>query len=177
MLTEADFAKSSSEANHVDARLGETLQMGADHRNAHKDLESSTESLKAVWIIDPTGPCLYKLVVDNRFLGFDQNLFATFFLGMQAFAECIGNEDAVRLDLKSISFSFHKGPRATVVAVTDRGVDVSQLLTKVSLAADEIISRAQTSAYNPFIPTDVLQLEGDLAPRIKRIVFETEVVE
>lgn len=151
--------------------------MGTGRRNIHQDLVSSTESLKAVWIIDPTGPCLYKLVIDNRFLGFDQNLFATFFVGMQTFAECIANEDAVRLDLQTISFSFHKGPRATVVAVTDRGVDISQLLTKVGLAADEIISRAQTCAYNPFIPTDILQLENDLAPKIKRIVFETEVVE
>jgi hypothetical protein len=151
--------------------------MNTSRGNIDEELASSTESLKALWIIDPTGPCLYKLVIDERFLGFDQNLFATFFVGMQTFAECIGNEDAVRLDLQTISFSFHKGPRATVVAVADRGVDISQLLAKVSLAVDEIISRAQTCVYNPFIPTDMLQLEDDLAPRIKRVVFETEVAE
>ncbi len=144
--------------------------------NLRQDL-MSTESLKALWIIDPTGMCLYRLVLDKRFLGYDQNLFATFFVGMQTFAECICSEDAVHLDLNNISFSLLKGPKATVVAATDRGVHVSQLLRKVSLAVDEIISRPETCAFNPFIPTDMLQLQDDLAPRIKSIIFEAEIAE
>nr|MDO8134200.1 hypothetical protein [Candidatus Njordarchaeum guaymaensis] len=140
----------------------------------NSDLGPADNSLRALWIVEPAGPCLHRVVIDNRFLKYDENLFGGFFVALQAFAQCIESDEAQRLDLKDMTFAFVKSPRAIVAGVSDKGVDVTPLLARVSQAFNEIISKTRSCPFNPLIPSDMRELEQTLSERIQNIVHETK---
>ena len=43
--------------------------------------------LKGIWILEDTGPCLYKLIVDKRFFEVNEDLISGFFAALDNFAK------------------------------------------------------------------------------------------
>jgi hypothetical protein len=131
--------------------------------------------LKGIWIVERSGPCLYKLVADQRFLKIDENLFSGFFVALQAFAKTIGSEEVEQLVMNNISFSFMSRPNAVVVAAAEKEIDVSPVLRKVGQIFDEIFRGAETTPYNPLIPSDLDNIERKITNSIRDIMTPTQV--
>jgi len=140
----------------------------------NSSLRAPGNLLKAMWIVEPAGPCIYRVVTEKRFLKYDENLFGGFFAALQTFAQCIESDEALRLDLKDVTFSFVKSPRAIVAGVSDKGVDVTPLLARVSQAFSEVISKTLSCPFNPLIPSDMRELEQALSERIRKIIPEAK---
>jgi hypothetical protein len=132
--------------------------------------------LKGIWIVEANGPCLYKLVADERFLEIDENLVSGFFAALHAFAKTIGSEEVEGLVLRDVSFSFAQKSNALIVAATDKGADVKPILDRIGFAFDEVFSGAETSPFNPLIPTDLDRMEQEISAKIRDIVTTTKVV-
>lgn len=131
--------------------------------------------LKGIWIVERSGPCLYKLVTDQKFLKIDENLFSGFFAALQAFAKTIGSDEVEQLVMKDISFSFVSKPSALVVAAADKEINVVPVLRKVGQIFDEIFKGTETSPYNPLIPSDLDRIEYRITNNIRDMMTPTQV--
>jgi hypothetical protein len=126
--------------------------------------------MKALWILQDIGPCMYKHIVDKRFLETDENLFSGFFVALQTFAKCIGSEEVTRLDLDDLTFSFVKGANTVFVIAAEKNVDTTQTLLQVRQAFNNVFPNIKTPLYNPLIPTDLTELEERIGSTIKTII-------
>jgi hypothetical protein len=129
--------------------------------------------MKALWILQDIGPCMYKHIVDKRFLGTDENLFSGFFVALQTFAKCIGSEEVTRLDLDDLTFSFVKSTNTLFVIAAEKNVDTTQTLLQVRQAFNDVFPSIKTPLYNPLIPTDLKELEERIGSMIKTIIAPT----
>lgn len=126
--------------------------------------------MKALWILQDIGPCMYKHIVDKRFLETDENLFSGFFVALETFAKCIGSEEVARLDLDDLTFSFVKGANTVFVIAAEKNVDTTQTLLQVRQAFNNLFPNIKTPLYNPLIPSDLTELEKRIGSTIKTII-------
>jgi len=138
-------------------------------------LAHQVNMLKGIWIVEPNGPCLYKLVTDEKFLEIDENLVSGFFAALGAFAKTIGSEEVERLVLKDVSFSFVSKSNAVIVAAAKKEFNVTPVLSRVSLVFDEIFSGAETSPFNPLIPSDLDRISQRITSKIRDILGTIKV--
>jgi hypothetical protein len=128
-----------------------------------------------IWIVEPNGPCLYKLVTGQKFRGIDENLVSGFFVALQAFAKTIGSEEVEKIILKDMSFSFISKSNAVIVAATEKDDNVIQLLGRISSAFEEILSAADVSPFNPLIPSDIDRIGQKISGKIGEIIAANAV--
>ena len=54
--------------------------------------------LKGIWILEDTGPCLYRLIVDKRFFEVNEDLISGFFAALDNFAKSIENKERKEIE-------------------------------------------------------------------------------
>jgi hypothetical protein len=126
--------------------------------------------LKGLWILEDTGPSLYRLVVDKRFFEVNEDLISGFFAALDTFAKSIGSEEVAKLDLKDVTFSFIKSAHVIIVLAADKDEDVTQTLLRVRHAFGEVIPDVKKSPFNPSVPSDLDELREKLNRKVKEIV-------
>jgi hypothetical protein len=126
--------------------------------------------LKGIWILEDTGPCLYRLIVDKRFFEVNEDLVSGFFAALDNFAKSIGSEEVAKLDLKDVTFSFIKTAHVIIVVAADKDEDVTQTLLRVRHTFGEVIPNIEKSPFNPLVPSDLDELAHKLTPKVRGIV-------
>jgi hypothetical protein len=126
--------------------------------------------LKGLWILEETGPSLFKLIVDKRFFEVNENLISGFFAALDTFAKSIGSEEVAKLDLKDVTFSFIRSSHVIIVVASDKNEDMTQILLKVRHVFGEVIPYVKKSPFNPAVPSDLRELEEKLTPKVKSII-------
>jgi hypothetical protein len=126
--------------------------------------------LKGIWILEETGPSLFKLTIDKRFFEVNENLISGFFAALDTFAKSIGSEEVAKLDLKDVTFSFIRSSNVIIVVAADKNEDVTQILLKVRHAFGEVIPNIKKSPFNPSVPSDLRELEEKLTSKVKDII-------
>ena len=126
--------------------------------------------LKGIWILEDTGPCLYRLIVDKRFFEVNEDLISGFFAALDNFAKSIGSEEVAKLDLKDVTFSFIKTAHVIIVVAAEKEEDVTQTLLKVRHTFGEVIPNIEKSPFNPSVPSDLDELDHKLTPKVRGII-------
>jgi hypothetical protein len=129
--------------------------------------------LKGLWILEETGPSLFKLTIDKRFFEVNENLISGFFAALDTFAKTIGSEEVAKLDLKDVTFSFIRSSHVIIVVAADKNEDVTQILLKVRHAFGEVIPNIKKSPFNPSVPSDLRELEEKLTSKVRDIIAST----
>jgi len=126
--------------------------------------------LKGLWILEETGPSLYKLILDKKFFEVNENLISGFFAALDTFAKSIGSEEVAKLDLKDVTFSFIRSSHAIIVLAAEKNEDVTQVLLKIRHAFGEVMPLIKKSPFNPSVPSDLDELEKKLTIKVRDII-------
>jgi hypothetical protein len=126
--------------------------------------------LKGLWILEETGPSLFRLVVDKRFFEVNENLISGFFAALDTFAKTIGSEEVAKLDLKDVTFSFIRSSHAIIVVAAEKNEDMTEILLKFRHSFGEVIKLVKKSPFNPSVPSDLHELEEKLTPMVREII-------
>jgi hypothetical protein len=128
--------------------------------------------IRAVWILQDIGPCLYRYALEKRFWEPDENLFSGFFAALETFAKSIGSEEVLKVELSDLILWFRKGTNVIHVVASDRNDDMSEILLKISQAFSEVCQNLRAFTYNPLIPSNVAELRQRIDSEVKGILFK-----
>jgi hypothetical protein len=126
--------------------------------------------IKAVWILLDVGPCIYCHATEKRFEQTDENLYSGFFSAMETFANSIGSEEVLRVDLRDLTLTFMRQKTLIFVVASDRNEDMSETLLKVSRVFTQVVPDLLASNYNPLISSDAITLHQRIDSKIKEIL-------
>jgi predicted flap endonuclease-1-like 5' DNA nuclease len=128
--------------------------------------------IRAIWILLDIGPCLYRYSIEKRFFETDENLFSGFFVALETFAKSIGSEEVLKVEMRDLSLWFKKGPNVVHVVASDRDEDMNETLLKISRVFSEASQDLSTSSFNPFISSNVTELQHKIDSKIREIVLK-----